>query len=247
MTATAEVAVTGRGFPLPDQTMLSFSIVSMTNIQVIPGKTPGKIILGDCIDVLKQAPDACIDLVVTDPPYLVNFRDRAGRTIQNDFRVGWIKPAFAEVYRVLKPDSFCISFYGWHQVERFMFAWKKAGFRPVGHIVFRKEYASKIGVVGFRHEQAYVLAKGDPKPERILRDVLPWTYSGNGLHPTQKAVEVIAPLIRAFSKPGGIVLDPFAGSGTTGIAAAQLGRKYICIEKDEAYFRLAEERLQKAA
>lgn len=217
----------------------------MTVTHLIPGKTPGKIILGDCIDVLKKAPDACVDLVLTDPPYLCNYRDR--RTLQNDFRTGWITPAFREVSRVLKPDSFCLSFYGWHQVERFMFAWKKAGLRPVGHIVFCKNYASKVGVVGFRHEQLYVLAKGDPRPERVLKDVLPWKYSGNTLHPTEKAVEVIRPLIRAFSQPGDVVLDPFCGSATTGVAALELGRKYICIEKDSKYFRLAEERLQKAA
>lgn len=207
----------------------------------------GKVIHGDCIDVLKQAPASCVDLVVTDPPYLCNFRDRAGRTILNDFRTGWITPAFREVYRVLKPDTFCLSFYGWHQVERFMFAWKKAGFRPVGHIVFKKEYASKVGIVGFRHEQLYVLAKGNPRPERILKDVLPWTYSGNRHHPTEKAVEVIRPLVRAFSKPGAIVLDPFCGSGVTGLACLELGRRYICIEKDAQYFRIAEARLQKAA
>lgn len=207
----------------------------------------GKIIHGDCIDVLKEAPASCVDLVVTDPPYLVNFRDRSGRTILNDFRTGWITPAFREIYRVLKPDSFCLSFYGWHQVERFMFAWKKAGFRPVAHIVFKKEYASKVGIVGFRHEQLYVLAKGNPRPERVLKDVLPWTYSGNRLHPTEKAVEVIRPLVRAFSRPGAVVLDPFCGSGVTGAACLELGRRYICIEKDAAYFRIAEARLQKAA
>jgi adenine-specific DNA-methyltransferase len=233
----------------------------MVNTQAVSGKapgnpcrnlgthspSPGKVIHGDCIDVLKEAPASCVDLVVTDPPYLVNFRDRSGRTILNDFRTGWITPAFREVYRVLKSDTFCLSFYGWHQAERFLFAWKKAGFRPVAHIVFRKEYASKVGIVGFRHEQLYVLAKGNPKPEHVLRDVLPWTYSGNRLHPTEKAVEVILPLIRAFSRPGGVVLDPFCGSGVTGVAALELGRRYICIEKDAAYFRVAEERLTNAA
>lgn len=226
----------------------------MTDTRVIsggsPGNTPGplgKIILGDCIDVLKEAPASCVDLVLTDPPYLANYRDRDGRTLLGDFRTGWISPAFREIYRVLRPDSFCLSFYGWHQVERFMFAWKKAGFRPVGHIVFRKEYASKIGVTGARHEQLYVLSKGNPKPERILRDVLPWTYSGNTHHPTEKAAQILRPLILAFSKPGSVVLDPFCGSASTGIACLSLQRKFICIEKDPKYFRIAEERLKKAA
>jgi adenine-specific DNA-methyltransferase len=225
----------------------SFSIVPMIQTQIIPGNPPGKLILGDCIDVLKRAPADCVDLVLTDPPYLCNYRDRGGRTLLNDFRTGWITPAFREVYRVLKPHAFCLSFYGWHQVERFMFAWKKAGFRPVGHIVFPKQYASKIGVTGARHEQLYVLAKGDARPQRVLKDVIPWTYSGNRHHPTEKAVEILRPLIRAFSRPGSVVLDPFCGSAGTGVACLELGRKYICIEKDPKYFRIAETRLRKAA
>ncbi len=94
-----------------------------------------RILSGDCIDVLKGLPQASIDLVVTDPPYLVRYRDRSGRTVRNDDRVDWVVPAFREIYRVLKPDTLCVSFYGWNHVETFMHAWKAAGFQPVGHIV----------------------------------------------------------------------------------------------------------------
>ncbi len=207
---------------------------------------PGKLILGDCIDVLKKAPEACIDLVVTDPPYLVNYQDRTGRSLQNDRFGHWVQPAFTEIYRVLKPNTFCISFYGWSQVERFMIAWKKAGFRPVGHIVFQKQYPSKVGFLGSRHECAFLLAKGEPpKPQRALKDVLPWKYTGNRFHPTQKPIEAIRPLITAFSQPGDLILDPFAGSGTAAIAARQTGRRYILIEKDAEYFSITEKRLNR--
>ncbi len=206
----------------------------------------GKIIHGDCIQVLKKAPARCIDLVVTDPPYLVNYKDRDGRKIQGDRYGDWLNPAFKEIHRVLKDDRFCISFYGWNHAEKFLIAWKRAGFVPVGHLVFRKDYPSKIGFLGSRHECAYLLAKGNPeKPERVLRDVLPWQYTGNKLHPTQKPIEAISPLIEAFSKPGDVVLDPFAGSATTAVAAAKLGRRYLCVEKDFKYFRTAQWRLQK--
>lgn len=206
----------------------------------------GKLIFGDCIDILKTAPDSCIDFVVTDPPYLVNYKDRSGRSIQNDRFGHWIRPAFTEIYRVLKPNTFCVSFYGWNQVERFMLVWKNVGFRPVGHIVFQKRYPSKVGFLGNRHECAFLLAKGEPqKPKRALKDVLPWHYTGNHFHPTQKPIEAIRSLISAFSQPGDLVLDPFAGSGTTGIAAEQVDRRYILIEKDAEYFRIAEKRLAK--
>jgi adenine-specific DNA-methyltransferase len=73
--------------------------------------------------------------------------------------------------------------------------------------------------------------------------VLPWEYSGNRLHPTEKAVSVIKPLIQAFSKPGGIVLDPFCGSGSTLLAARESGRHYIGIEKDPHVFEMLRARL----
>ena len=94
------------------------------------------------------------------------------------------------------------------------------------------------------HEAAYVLAKGYPDfPEKPLNDVQRWIYSGNASHPTQKAVQVIKPLIQAFSQPGDLVLDPFSGSGTTAIAAALSGRDYLGIELEPGYCTLARNRL----
>lgn len=204
-----------------------------------------KLTCGDCIEVMRTAPAACIDFVLTDPPYGVRFRDRAGRTIKNDDRTDWILPAFREVYRLLKPDRFCVSFYGWNQAERFVWCWKKAGFTPVGHLVFVKHYPSKTGFVAAHHEQAYLLAKGHPaKPASPLRDVLPWAYSGNRHHPTEKPLGILRPLIESFTSPGELVLDPFAGSGSTLIAARELGRAAAGIEKDPAYYAAALKRLQ---
>jgi len=144
------------------------------------------------------------------------------------------------MYRVLKTDACAISFYGWPKIAQFATAWRRAGFRTGGHIVFRKPYASQSAFVQYRHEAAYVLLKGKPQlPEAPLPDVLDWTYTGNKLHPTQKSVQVLMPLIECFTKPGDIVLDPFAGSGSTCIAASHLGRRTIGIEIDEEHHRMA--------
>ena len=92
----------------------------------LPMNTPRtKIINGDCQKVLSRLRDSCIDLVVTDPPYLVNYRSRDGRTIRNDQSSSWLQPAFTEIARVLKPNRFCVSFYGWNQAEKFLIAWKR--------------------------------------------------------------------------------------------------------------------------
>ena len=65
-----------------------------------------------------------------------------GRTVANDDNDVWVKPAFAKMYRVLARGRFCVSFYGWNKADAFIAAWRAAGFRLVGHIVFRKRYAS---------------------------------------------------------------------------------------------------------
>lgn len=203
-----------------------------------------KIIQGDCTAVLKTIPDMCIDLAVTDPPYLVNYRDRSGRTMANDDNPEKVLSCFPELYRVLKRNSFCVCFYGWNRIELFMTAWKNAGFSPVGHLVWHKSYASRTGYVRACHEQAYLLAKGRPRRYgEAISDVLPWEYSGNRWHPTEKAVSVIKPLIESFSRPGDLVLDPFAGSGSTAAAAAFSGRDYISIELENEYCETARRRL----
>ena len=203
-----------------------------------------RVIHGDCIAVMQTIPSASVDLIVTDPPYLVRYRSRDGRSMIGDDNADWLPPAFAEMHRVLRPDSFCLSFYGWHQADTFMTAWRAAGFKPVGHFVFTKTYSSKEGYTRAHHECAYLLAKGKPrKPTHAPRDLLPWRYTGNRLHPTQKPVEALRPLIHAYSDIGDIVLDPFAGSGTTAVAAQQLARSYIAIEKDASYYGNASRRL----
>jgi adenine-specific DNA-methyltransferase len=207
-----------------------------------------RVIPGDCSFELCAMPEASVDLVVTDPPYGANYRDRSGRTVANDGDTAWLAPAFREVGRVLKPGKFCVSFYGWHRADRFLAAWRSAGLAPVGHLVWVKPYASGTGFVAYRHESAYLLAKGRPQRAAgdLIADVLPWDYTGNRLHPTEKPVSAIAPLIEAFSRPGDLVLDPFAGSGTTAVAAKRAGRRYVAVELEARYCAIAEERLRAA-
>ncbi len=203
-----------------------------------------KLILADCLSALPKIADESVNLVLTDPPYLVNYQDRSGRSIANDKTGEWLQPTFAELHRVLRPDSFCVSFYGWTKIDHFFAAWKKAGFRVVGHIVFNKGYASSSRFVRYQHESAFLLAKGNPAlPENPIPDVLPWRYSGNKYHPTQKPLDAMKTLVEAFSKPGDLVLDPFAGSGTTCVAAYQAGRNYLGIELDPNYYAIASQRL----
>jgi len=205
-----------------------------------------QVVQGNCVDILSQLPSASIDMVLTDPPYIARYVSRTGQKIVNDDRADWLQPAFSQIFRVLKRDTFCISFYGWHHVDKFMHAWRHAGFRPAGHLVFQKHYASNKRFVAYSHEQAYLLAKGNPRlPESPIRDVQQWQYTGNKFHPTEKPVANLVTLIEAFSLPESVVLDPFCGSGSTLVAAAKSNRKYIGIELSPEHSETAKWRTQK--
>src|SRR6185437_3661604 len=190
-----------------------------------------------------------VDFVLTDPPYLAHYCSRDGRRVANDGDAAWLKPAFAEIFRVLYRDSFCVSFYGWHQADKFISAWREAGFRLAGHITFTKRYPSAERFLRYQHENAYLLAKGNPpQPTQRIPDVLEWKYSGNKLRPTQKPLGVLTPLIQCFSRAGDLVLDPFCGSGSTLLAAKLESRRFVGIELDAAYYQIARDRLwQRAA
>lgn len=203
-----------------------------------------KIICGDAQRVLQRFPSESVNLVVTDPPFIVNYRPRNGDYVTGDRSATWVEPAFKEIYRVMKKDSLCVSSYGWHCADTFFSAWRKAGFICVGHIVWVKPYSSGKRFLSYHHEQAVLLAKGSPAlPTKPLKDVLPYEYTGNKLHPTQKPVSSLLPLIKVFSRPGDIVLDPFCGSGSTLEAAAELGRRYIGIEIVWKHYQTSKKRL----
>ena len=203
-----------------------------------------QIIEGDSAQVLKDVPAGTVDLIVTDPPYLVNYRDRDGRSLRNDTNAGGVMPVFGPMARAMKPNSYAVVFAGWSALPQFTSAWDAAGLRIVSQIIWQKRYASRKSFTEYRHESAFVLAKGNPaKPTHPLPSVMDWVYSGNRRHPTEKAVDILTPLIRSFSKPGDLVCDPFSGSGSTSVAAALTGLAYLGIDIDPAHVTTAQNRL----
>ena len=213
--------------------------------QVISGFQPNAVLKGDCVEVMRQFRTCTVDFVLTDPPYLAHYCSRDGRTIANDSDGAWLKPAFVQIFRVLRRDSFCVSFYGWHQADKFIAAWRGAGFRLAGHLSFTKQYPSADRFLQYQHENAYLLAKGNPpQPTQRIPDVLEWKYSGNKLHPTQKPLCVLTPLIQCFSRPGDLVLDPFCGSGSTLVVAKLQARRFIGIDLNPEYCDIAANRVR---
>jgi site-specific DNA-methyltransferase (adenine-specific) len=200
---------------------------------------------GDCRRLLPAFAAASFDFVLTDPPYLVSYAGRwdgERRRIAGDDDASWLYPVFSEVYRVLKDDAFCVTFYGWPQVDLFMSAWKAVGFRPVSHLAFVKNVWGLGRRTRGQHETAFLLAKGSPPMYgRPPSDVIDWVRVAAARHPNQKPVGALAPLLACYCPGGGHVLDPFMGSGSTLRAAKDLGLRATGIEIEPewcAYARL---------
>jgi DNA modification methylase len=203
---------------------------------------------GDSREILPEFGAETFDLVLTDPPYLVSYSGRWGseyEPIEGDTDSSWVLPVYSEVYRVLRPDSFCLTFYGWPQAETFLSAWRQAGFRAVSDFVLIKERFGLGYYTRAQHEQAYLLAKGRPrKPEPTIPDVLDWRLTPPLAHPNEKPLLAITRLLGAFSDSNSFVLDPFCGSGTTLLAAQRFGIRAIGIEIEERFCEVAATRLK---
>jgi DNA modification methylase len=202
-----------------------------------------RVILGDCCVVMQQLPSSSVDLIVTDPPYLVNYHSRDGRTIAGDTDDAWLLPAFTEAYRVLRPGGFCVSFYCWAKVDKVLQAWKSAGFSLVEHLVWLKLYVSRSGFLEYGYDHAYILATGKGRPLPDIDDIQYFQYVGGHLDPSLKPVEGLKRLIRAFSEPADVVLDPFCGNGNVPLAAKLTNRRYVGIELRQDYCEIAQHRL----
>lgn len=201
----------------------------------------------DCRDVLPCLPAESVDFVLTDPPYLVSHAgrwDRKHEPITGDDDPSWVAPVFAELYRVLRRDSLCVSFYGWPHADLFVSAFKAAGFCPVSHLAFVKTTWGLGRFTRGRHETGFLLAKGSPVlPEKAISDVIEWEREQEGWHPHQKPLMALLPLIIAYAPEGGLVLDPFMGSGSTLRAAKDTGCRGIGIEVEHDYCGRAAERM----
>ncbi len=194
---------------------------------------------GDAREILPQLEPETFDMALTDPPYLVSYSGRWGsdlEIIQGDSESSWVEPVFTEIWRLLKPDSLCFSFYGWPHAETFLSTWKTIGFRPVSLIAFIKDRWGLGQFTRAQHETAYLLAKGRPrKPNAAISDVLDWEQTSPHLHPNQKPLRAISKVVSTYTSEHCRILDPFCGSGTTLIAARNLGRSAVGIELEERY------------
>jgi site-specific DNA-methyltransferase (adenine-specific) len=195
-----------------------------------------KVIQGDSAELLKEFPDKSVDLIVCDPPYGMDFQSNY-RQIQHDkiandkeFPV-WI---FDEFFRIAKRGVYV--FCRWDNLgsvpaPKSVIAWVKNNW-SMGDLLH--EHGRQWEACLFYPQEGHEFITRIP-------DVIHATRTGNNLHPTEKPIELMKTIIDA--NVGEIVLDPFAGSGSTLVACKQLGRKYIGIELSQKYCDIANERL----
>ena len=130
------------------------------------------------------------------------------------------------MYRVLKPHSLAVSFYGWNKIDTFMAAWKQAGFRLSVIWCSPSPMRPKLPLSAIAMNAPTCSPKAVPRcPRSRLPDVMPWGIQAIAITRLKTGLVRLKPLIESFTRPGDIVLDPFAAPGSTCVAAAKCGRR----------------------
>jgi site-specific DNA-methyltransferase (adenine-specific) len=195
--------------------------------------------LGDCVDVLPTL--GKVDAVITDPPYGMSFqsnhRQEKHLKIANDDTADL---ACAVIDWSIQNTMHSVYAFGrWDNVKDYpkpksLVTWVKNNW-SMGDL--HHEHARQTEVVFFYAGANHTFPEGRPT------DVISYARTANEFHPTEKPVGLMAQFIKWTA---GTILDPFMGSGTTGVAAIQLGRKFIGIEREPKYFDIAVQRIEQA-
>ena len=232
-----------------------------------------KLMLGDCLEEMKNISDGSVDLLLTDLPYGTT-ACKWDSVIPMDllwghyFRV--CKANAAMVFTASQPFTTTLISSNLKDF-RYGLVWEKpnapnpfqAKIAPMkcheDILVFYKKkptynpqmtqgkpymgFSSETATIGEVYNSAKSKHRDNPEGTRYPRSVLRFAQERGGLHPTQKPVPLMEYLILTYSNPGETVLDNAMGSGTTGVACQNAGRNFIGIEKDEQYFETAKNRL----
>ena len=204
----------------------------------------GKITCADCLDILRQLPDKCVDLVLTDPPYGIKADKGSngfGNSANRKYKGGWDSQTpeqiiFDEMLRVSKK---AIIFGGNYftdklPVSKCWIVWDK-----VGENKFDNPFADV--------ELAWTNdSKVCKKITCIQQGFINEDKSQPRIHPTQKPLKLFETILSDYSNANDLILDCFSGSGTTAIACHNLKRRFVCIERDKEYWKASCERLEQA-
>lgn len=221
--------------------------------------------LGDSLSLMRELPDGAVDLVITDPPFAIDFRaarnnyNRTGSRVMEGYReiapedyLAFTTDWMGQAFRVLRPTGSLYVFSGWNRLRDVLQALDETGFSTINHLIWKYQFGvftKKRYVTSHYHilfaakdPKNYTFNKVDHYPEDV------WVvnreyWTGKLKTPTKLPRELVKKILRFSSNPGDIVLDPFIGSGTVAVAAREMGRHYLGFEIVEEYLELASERL----
>ena len=192
----------------------------------------------DCLEIMKDIPDKSIDLVLTDPPYNVK-KDFLNDDLSRVEFIDFIKKFINESLRVSKLLLF---FTG----SKFLPEVMSGVNQYIDILYFYKPYANNKGIITDWNYCDLIIACGDKpikKPKNNFYQYLKFPTLEGKLHPCPKPTEIMKKLVLDFTENNQTILDPFLGSGTTLVAAKELGRNAIGIEISEKYCAIAKRRL----
>lgn len=209
---------------------------------------------GDALEIMPEMRGGSVDLVVTDPPYVIgavsagNMTTKSGGwgDMMNSAR--WFRDWYAMSRRLLKQDGALWTFCNWRSVPVVMRAAFDADWSVASLLVWHKDWIGPGGAVGLRpaYEMVALLAGSEFTIEdRGIPDV--WTHKWASFkpsgHPAEKPVELLSRLIReSVKRPDSLILDPFGGSGSTAVAAKMAGHRAVLIEAEEKWCEVAASR-----
>lgn len=205
----------------------------------------------DCMELLGSIRSKSIDLVLTDPPYGMDFqsnhRKDKHKKIDGDKSLDWLPEWVDEVARVAKDDAHIYIWCSWHKVDVFKVELERH-FKIKNLLVWAKNgggMGDLKGGYGGRHELCFFINKGKDLNGSRDTDVIDKAYrTGNQYHPTQKPVNLMEYLIEKSSGVGDLVLDCFSGSGSTAIACHNTKRNFIGSELDSEFYETSMKRIE---
>ena len=207
--------------------------------------------LGDCLELMKDIPDNSIDLILTDSPYGFGYQSNMKKNkdlpMFYDRNTSWLNEWLYKANKKLKDDGHLYMFAPVQKIDEFkqkienffiiknILVWDKKGF-GMGDLY--GQYAPSYEFIIFA-----VKEQGRKLNGKRERDLLSFNKCKAQYHPTEKPVDLLEYLILKSTNEGDTVLDPFMGSGSTGVACINTNRNFIGIELDEKYYNIAKERI----
>ena len=223
----------------------------------------------DCMVGMQNIPDGKVDLIITDPPFAIDFKrmksnyNRKSEHVLEgyqdikkeeyyDFTLNWMR----EAYRVLSDQGSMYIISGWTNLKDILNAVDAVGFHTLNHLVWKYQFGvfTKRRFVTShyhillvtKHPKRYTFNKQDHYPEDVF-EIKRQYWRGEAKTPTKLPVDLVRKLMLYSSNEGDLVLDPFMGSGTVAVVACMENRQYLGYEIVEDYCTLANTRVSSIA